>query len=136
MSDGEPEADDEIERYDPADWAQFPYCGARVATQDRTGFAFGTLTEVWRTLRARQIVYFLQYDDGDLRHLSEAEAAVASALARSFDAEKTQSALALTESDKDKESREAEAPPTRRLARRHADAHLSKVTGIRRGFLL
>ncbi len=62
-------------------WPLLPYFGARAATLQGDMVMFGTIAVVDQTVRLHEILYVLQYDDGDLEHLDEPEAAAAVALA-------------------------------------------------------
>ena len=89
VSGTDPVESDPIECFEPSAWPQFPYFGVRVAIPDRDKLAFGTLTEVWRTIQTQEIVYLLRFDDGDIQHLSSSEATAASALAQRYESVNT-----------------------------------------------
>jgi hypothetical protein len=121
----EPSADEELERFEPSNWYQFPYFGVRVAMQEGSALNFGKLTEVWRTSKSRIIIYLLTYDDGCIQHLSSEAAAEAQARAQRHE-ERLAKQLA------------APQVPTapRILARHQADAHITPTKGFKKGFLL
>ena len=92
----------------PKHWTKYdgPCClfwGARVATWEGGVLAYGKVIAVDQTVETRQLLYVVQYDDGDVGNLD------------TLDAE-TAAALALASS--------SATPPLRTLRRQSADAHL------------
>ena len=94
----------DIETLDVLLWPLLPLWGIRAATFQGGLLALGTIIAVDQTIRKpHQLLYVLQYDDGDLEHLDTPEAAAAGELALA-------------------------TPGGRRTLRRHdADAHLLRL---------
>ena len=91
--------DQATETWDELLWPLMPYFGARVATLQGGVPAFGSISAVDLTTKDHDILYVMEYEDGDLEHLNESVVAAAVLLA-------------------------SNSAPRRELARRTAEAHL------------
>ena len=63
-------------------WPLLPLFGVRAATFEGGVLAFGTIIAVAQTVtKPSELVYLLEYEDGDVRHLAAREANAAEELA-------------------------------------------------------
>ena len=72
---------EELELLDQLLWPLLPHFQAEAATLVEGQLAYGTFVGVYQTVQSHVLVYLLQYEDGDVHYLAEAEAAAAELLA-------------------------------------------------------
>ena len=98
--------DQAIEALDELLWPLMPFYGMRVATLQGGEVTFGSISAVDQTITGHEILYVMEYEDGDLQHSDTAAVAAAVRLAAA--------------------NAPVAFPPLRQLQRRDADAHFSK----------
>ncbi len=72
--------DEDIDILDEMLWPQLPLFSQRVATLEHGQLTYGIIVGVAQTA-SRQLLYVVEYDDGDIMHLEESQAIAAKALA-------------------------------------------------------
>ena len=115
---------DPIETLDHLLWPLLPLYGARAATMEVGGRAYGTITSVDQTVSVPHVLlYVLEYDDGDRMHLDAQQAANAVALALANTATTSPPPRTLKRRDADAHADGKAGSSSRTLTRHHADAH-------------